>query len=415
MKIIHTSDWHLGQNLMFKDRKTEHERFLDWLLELIKKESADVLIVAGDVFDTITPPNYALKMYYSFLGRVSSTTSCKVIIVGGNHDSVSTLNAPKSILEALNVHVTGGISDNISDDIIMATNDSGEPAGIICAVPFLRDRDIRKSLPGESYREKSLALIDGIKNHYAAVKDAAVKKRTGLTDKNIPIITTGHLFTEGGQVSEDDGIREIHVGSLGHVSVSIFPEEFNYVALGHLHRPQKVGGCSHIRYSGAPIPLSFSEAGNEKQVVCAAFAEGNEKPTITTIAIPEFQKLRAVKGSLDEVMDQLKALRHETPDEKLWVEVSVMEETWRPDIESTINKLAEELTLDILAIKNFRSSRDRQLRKTSPSETLENYTPETVFQKRMEKETTIEADMKEELVHAFNEIRNSINKSVVDG
>ena len=415
MKIIHTSDWHLGQNFMFKDRKKEHAEFLDWLLELIKKESVDALIIAGDIFDIISPPNYALKLYYSFLGRVSSSTSCDTVVIGGNHDSVSTLNAPKSILKALNVHVTGGISNDISDEIIVATNSFGKPGAIICAVPFLRDRDIRKSIAGETYKEKSLALIDGIKNHYAMVKDAALKKRADFADKNgkkIPIIATGHLFTEGSEVNADEGIRDIYVGTLGHVSLSTFPNEFDYVALGHLHRPQKIGGNTHIRYSGAPIPLSFSEAGNEKQVICVCFDENDEKPDITTIKIPEFQKLRRAGGSLDEVIDQLKTFRLESPQKSIWVEISVLEEKWKPDIENIINDLAQELSLDILIIKNLKSLEDKRFKKTSPSETLDNYTPKAVFQKRVEKEGLLEEGLKEELMQAFNEIMNSVNQNM---
>lgn len=414
MKMIHTSDWHLGQNFMFKDRKKEHEKFLEWLVLLIKKESADVLIVAGDIFDTISPPNYALKMYYSFLARVSSTTSCHIVIVGGNHDSVSTLNAPKNILEALNVHVKGGFSGNIDDEVIVIKNNFGEPSGIICAVPFLRDRDIRKSFPGESYQEKSRALLEGIKKHYELVKEAAIKKKAGLTGKKIPVVATGHLFTEGGEVKDEEGLREIYVGSLGKVAADTFPKEFNYVALGHLHRPQKVGEYRNIRYSGAPIPLSFSEADNTKQVVCITFDEEEKEPEIKTIAIPEFQKLRTVKGSLDQVITQLKALGRKNADDPIWVEVSVLAETWKPDIESAINDLANELELDILAIKNLRSSRDRRLQKASPSETLDDFTPESVFQKRLEKEIEIEEDLKNDLMHAFHEIQHAVNESAED-
>ncbi|MFO7559569.1 MAG: exonuclease SbcCD subunit D C-terminal domain-containing protein [Desulfobacterales bacterium] len=414
MKIIHTSDWHLGQNFMFKDRKKEHEKFLEWLMLLIQKESADVLIVAGDIFDSISPPNYALKMYYSFLARVSSTTPCHTFIVGGNHDSVSTLNAPKNILEALNVHVTGGISGNVDDEVIVIKNGSGEPAGIICAVPFLRDRDIRKSVPGESYQEKSRALLEGIRQHYELVKNSAIKKKTSLTGKKIPVIATGHLFAEGGEVKEEEGLREIYVGSLGQVTPDTFPIEFDYVALGHLHRPQQVGGHRRIRYSGAPIPLSFSESDKPKQVVCITFDEGKKEPEIKTIEIPEFQKLRTAKGSLEQVIAQLDALRRGNADDPIWVEVSVLEETWKPDIENTINDLANELELDILAIKNLRSFRDRSLRKSNPSETLDDFTPESVFQKRLEKEKKIEEDLKNDLIHAFHEILNTVNESAED-
>ena len=415
MRIIHTSDWHLGQYFSIKDRKDEHGQFLDWLFELITKEAADVLIVAGDIFDSISPPNYAFEMYYNFLGRISATTSCDVIIVGGNHDSAATLNAPKSILKTLNVHVIGSVSDNIFDEIIVKTDAFGKPSGIICAVPFLRDRDIRKSHPGETYKDKSLALIDGIKNHYSLVKNAAVKTSADLTTKKIPIIATGHLFTEGGKVGEDEGIHEIHVGSLGHVAVAIFPEEFDYVALGHLHRPQKVGGHDHIQYSGSPIPLSFSEAGNAKQVVCITFDDNSTKPIITTISIPEFKQLKTAIGNLDEVISQLRAFRSASPDGDIWVEVTIKVDIWRSEINRTISDLADELKLDIFATKKYIDSQDRQLKKTNPAETLQNHTLESVFQKRMEKEIDIGADLQEELLHAFNEIRNSLNDDIEVG
>jgi len=404
MKIIHTSDWHLGQNLMFKDRKKEHEMFLDWLFQQIMAESPDALIVAGDIFDASTPPNHALQIYYTFLSRVAANTSCHVIIVGGNHDSPSALNAPKTILKSLNVHVTGSISKNIEDDLTLVKDSSGAPLGMVCATPFLRDREIRKSFPGESYMEKNRALIDGIKGRYQAVRDAALAQISRIADKKIPLIATGHLFALGGKTHQDDGLREIHVGSLGDIPASIFPKEFDYVALGHLHRPQNITGPTHIRYSGAPIPLSFSEAKNEKQATCVHWKPGQTEPLIRSLAIPCFQKLCAAKGSLDDVLKKMSAHRKASPHDDIWVEAQVMEESWRPDIETSIHALAETLSMDVLAIKNIESARQRRLKKERPHETLDDFSPGDVFEKRLEKAEEMTAEMKNDLIHAFSEI-----------
>ena len=382
---------------------------LDWLFRQIMDESPNALIVAGDIFDASTPPNHALRAYYTFLSRVAANAKCHVIIVGGNHDSASALNAPKRILEPLNVHVSGGFSKNIEDDLIFVKDPLGTPLAMVCATPFLRDKEIRKSFPGESYTQKNKALIDGIKRRYEALRDAAMEKISRLDHPNIPLIATGHLFARGGKTHRDDGLREIHVGSLGDIPASIFPKEFDYVALGHLHRPQKIEGPAHIRYSGAPIPLSFSEAENQKQATLVQWnpAQWNPKkppPLIKSLPIPCFQKLCVVKGSLKDVLQKMTAWRKEIPHNDIWVEAQVMEETWRPDIDARIHALAKTLSMDVLAIKNIESARQRRLKKQSPHQTLDDFSPMDVFKKRLEKETDMTPETKADLIHAFAEI-----------
>ena len=165
MKILHTSDWHLGQNFMGKSRVEEHEAFLSWLLKIIKEKEIEVLLVSGDIFDTGTPPNYALELYYNFLKELSSIkTLITTIITAGNHDSVSTLKAPKQLLEVLNVHViTTGDED---ENVIIPINKNDDLISIVCAVPFLRDSVIRQSLSGKTISEKEKLANSGIKAYY---------------------------------------------------------------------------------------------------------------------------------------------------------------------------------------------------------------------------------------------------------
>lgn len=400
MKIVHTSDWHLGQNFMSGDRKEEHKKFLDWLLDVIKREKADVLIIAGDVFDTGTPPNYALKLYYQFLTQVTRTNCSNVVVVGGNHDSVATLHAPKSLLNILNVHVVGGISKNWEEEIIVIRDRNNEPLGIVCAVPFLRDRDIRKSTAGESQEEKSQALTNGIKNHYLEIQKLALQKIESLNvKKRLPIVATGHLFAAGGVTS--DGVREIHVGNLGQIGTDLFPKTFDYVALGHLHRPQTVAGDERIRYSGSPIPLSFSEAGSEKQILMVDLSETS--PKITPIPVPEFRKIVLLRGNKEKLFQKIEALELPEDGENLWLEVQYTGTEYFDDLDQEIRKRVDEKPIELFAIKNRSPLRKEVLSINEESEFLDDLKVETVFERRLAMEN-MEEEQREELVHAFHEI-----------
>ncbi len=206
MRILHTADWHLGKKLDHAERTDEHQDFLDWLIEKLNKENIDVLIVAGDIFDTGSPSNTALQQYYSFLSNVRNTCCKEVIIIGGNHDSMSTLDAPKELLRYFNVHVVGGVPEMFTDQIIKITDKEGKLELVVCAVPFLRDRDIRLSITGETTEERLERITGGIRKHYHGfIEHIAAYKSQG-----IPVIATGHLFAAGASTSDSE--KEIHVG-----------------------------------------------------------------------------------------------------------------------------------------------------------------------------------------------------------
>lgn len=276
LTVLHTSDWHLGRRLYGNMRYDEFEAFLTWLTQTIQDYKVDVLIVAGDIFDTMTPSNRAQSLYYQFLGTVSSLYCEHVVIVSGNHDSPTFLDAPANVLKFLNVHVIGTACENIEDEVLVLKDKHNQPQCVIAAVPYLRDRDVRSSQAGESGQDKDANVLTGINQHYDKVAEIAKTKQSQLIEQHkyyVPIIATGHLFTAGGRTTEDDGVRDLYVGSLGKVSVNMFDGCFDYVALGHLHVPQKVGDCEHIRYSGSPIAMGFGEARQQKQVLLIKFAE----------------------------------------------------------------------------------------------------------------------------------------------
>ena len=269
LTLLHTSDWHLGRRLYGKPRYDEFKQFLDWQLQTLREQKVDVLLIAGDIFDTTTPSNQAQNLYYDFLSQVCHTDCRHVIIVAGNHDSASFLEAPKQLLKAFNIHIIGSMSDTPTDEVITLSDKLGQPELIVMAVPYLRDRDVRTVGHGERLDDKERKLAQGIKAHYAQIADIAIAQQAQLKAKykrSIPIVATGHLFTVGGQTMEGDGVRDLYVGSLGSIGAEIFHPQIDYVALGHLHIPQAVGGQPHIRYAGSPIAMGFGESRQQKQV-----------------------------------------------------------------------------------------------------------------------------------------------------
>lgn len=191
MRVLHTSDWHIGRTLYDRKRYEEFDTFLTWLAETIQPSEINALLVAGDVFDTSAPSNRAQELYYLFLCRVDASSCRNVVVVAGNHDSPSLLNAPKELLKALDIYVVGSSTESPEDEVLVLRNVQDTSELIVCAVRYLRDRDIRVVEAGESVEDKERKLIDAIRTHYAAVAALAEQKR-----EDILIVAMGHLFIE---------------------------------------------------------------------------------------------------------------------------------------------------------------------------------------------------------------------------
>ena len=280
MKILHTSDWHLGRSLYGRQRYDEFEAFLDWLSETIWRNEVSTLLVSGDIFDNSTPSTRAQELYYRFLGQTIRSSCRHIVIIAGNHDSPAFLDAPQQLLKALDIHVIGHGNHPPEEEVLVLHDEYRNPELIVCAVPYLRDRDIRTSEAGESADQKEQKLLEGIRTHYANVTALAEQKRQELGG-DIPVVAMGHLFTAGGQTIDGDGVRELYVGSLAHVTAGIFPDNLDYVALGHLHVPQTVNHTDTIRYSGSPLPMGFGEARQQKSVCLVEF-----QGTVPTVRTP---------------------------------------------------------------------------------------------------------------------------------
>jgi exonuclease SbcD len=401
MKILHTSDWHIGRSLFGKKRYEEFEAFLNWLAETIQQERVDALLVAGDIFDTSAPSNRAQELYYRFLCRVAASSCRHVVVIAGNHDSPSFLNAPKNLLRALNVHVIGAAMENRYDEVLVLSKKDGSPELIVCAVPYLRDRDIRVAVAGESILNKERNLIEGIRNHYAEVAAIAEQKRREL-NAEIPIIAMGHLFTAGAQTVDGDGVRELYVGSLAHVLSEIFPAGLDYLALGHLHIPQKVNGSEMMRYSGSPLPMGFGEAKQEKSVCLVAFA--GIKAEVRLVRVPVFQRLERVKGAWEELSTRI--LELSTTQSQTWLEVVYEGEEVIGNLREILEEATSGTEMEILRIKNNRII-ERVLNQIQDDETLEDLNVNDVFERCLSAHEVPE-EQRPELLRAYKETVTSL-------
>jgi exonuclease SbcD len=410
MKILHTSDWHLGRSLYGRKRYGEFSAFLDWLAETIEKEKVDALLVAGDVFDTGTPGNRAQELYYRFLSRVSTSCCRHVVVIAGNHDSPTFLNAPRELLRALNMHVIGSMTDALEDEVIVLYKNE-QPEAIVCAVPYLRDRDIRSVEPGETIDDKHAKLILGLKNHYTDVCTMAEQKRLEF-EKNghsgVPIVAMGHLFTAGGKTVDGDGVRELYVGSLAHVGGDVFPSSIDYLALGHLHVPQAVGSTEHVRYCGSPIPMGYGEANQKKMVVLIEF--NSTIPNIQEVPVPCFQQLVRVKGSLDNILVKLEELKKK--ESHAWLEIEYTGSDIIPDLREILDETLAGSSMEIRRIKNRRLI-DRVIRTIDKNETLDDLNVSDVFERCLDAFDVPDED-REELTASYNEIIKSLNEEDVN-
>lgn len=388
MKILHTSDWHIGQKFMGKSREEEHRAFLVWLYEIIKKESIDVLIVAGDIFDTGNPPNYALELYYNFLKELFAIKNITVIITAGNHDSVSTLKASKQMLEYMNIHVI--TSGEANENELIPIYKEEKLQGVVCAVPFLRDSVVRKAISGQTISQKESSLNDGIKQHYIDVYEKAI---TLTKENNLPIIATGHLTTVGSRTSESE--RDIYIGGTLDIGSDFLGKYFDYVALGHLHINQTVGS-NHVRYSGSVIPLSFSEANQKKKINIVEFQGKNIE--VKELEIPLYRKLQVLKGGLEKIKSELEKIEDKTT----WIEVHLKDEN-PMFANQAIREYANELELIILAIKIDRTEKKLEAKDLEVT-SLDQLIPEDVFQRRLNSEEIEEGAFKDELTLHFKEV-----------
>ena len=385
MKFIHTADWHLGNTMHDIDRTRESGAFLEWLKLEIETVGAQALVIAGDIFDVVNPSNMAKTQYYNFLSSLFKTKCSNVVVIGGNHDSGTLLDAPAGILDALNIKVIGSINNREVNDLVFELNDAqGNAIGICCAVPFMRDLELEQFY---KYSEKpvggecaDVASDDLLKRLYADVYRRAVELRGG---RNIPIIATGHLYASNlsgrdAGIAVDDGVREV-VGTLGNVDVSTFPSEADYVALGHIHYTSMVAKNPKVRYSGSPFVMGFDEANCKRYVLAVDVAQG-AVPTVDKIEVPKAIRFEQFKGDFETLKLKLRDLEKELVANPMETYVDLL--LTSGEFVSLNDALEKEETGKHFVVKRHRISRDVLRSGTSFDDCVEStkqYTKEDYF------------------------------------
>ncbi|APW45253.1 exonuclease subunit SbcD [Rhodoferax antarcticus] len=411
MRILHTSDWHLGQHFMGKSRQAEHQALIDWLLVQVEAHAVGAVLIAGDIFDTGAPPSYARELY-SHLVVGLHRAGVALLLLGGNHDSVATLRESRSLLAFLSTTVVADVN-NPADQLVVLPRrgTSAEPGCIVCAVPFIRARDVLQSQAGQSAQEKQQSMQVAIQAYYQAVYAAGQARQAELQrelGRSVPLIATGHLTTVG--ASSNESVREIYVGSLDAFPTAAFPPA-DYIALGHIHKPQKVGGVEHIRYCGSPIALGFDEARQQKEMLLVELDERG-LVSVTALPVPRFQSLVSVSANLATLAGAIAtAAAKGTFEKPVWLEVTVAEDDYLSDLPARISEMTQGLPVEVLRVRRQRANTAGTL-DGDILETLDELSPEDVFARRLAQEDLPPA-MQEALGQRFREVVKSITEGAV--
>ncbi|MDR2979824.1 MAG: exonuclease SbcCD subunit D C-terminal domain-containing protein [Bacteroidales bacterium] len=355
MKIIHTADWHLGQSFYDYQRKDEHLHFLAWLQNVITEKKADLLLIAGDLFDSPNPSAESQKIFYRFLKNLNTDyPDIQVVIIAGNHDSAARLEAPNPLLEMMNIAIRGVVKkdengDILIDNLIIPVTKSGETVAYVLAVPYLRQGDHPEA---ETYSE-------GVGKLYNLLFD-------NVKDTQKPVIAMGHLHATGSEISQNDRSERTVIGGLESISPDAFLPAICYTALGHLHRAQQVSKRENVRYAGAPVPMSFAEKHNKQGVM---FVEiNNDKTDIEKIMYDTPVKLLSVPPQPAPLADVLAAIAEITDGEvdgispflEIKVAISQPEPSLRHQIEEALKSKAVRLAR-IEAVVNQKNSKETNI------------------------------------------------------
>ncbi|PWC86749.1 exonuclease SbcCD subunit D C-terminal domain-containing protein [Azospirillum sp. TSO5] len=410
-RLLHTADWHLGQTLHGIPRDAEHACFLDWLIDRIGEHRVDALVIAGDVFDGQNPPIPALALFYRFVARVKALhPRLDIVVVAGNHDSASRLEAPSPLMTEMGVRVIGTLpssADGMFDPsplIVPLRDADGTVAAHCVAMPYLRPSD----LPAVEDAEDTDPLIEGVRRLYAQAWTGG-RERCGRGEA---LILTGHCYMRGGALSEVSE-RKILGGNLHALPVDIFPDEAAYVALGHLHRAQAVGGREAVRYSGSPIPLALDEEPYPHQVMLAEFARG-QLVGHEALRVPRHVPIHRIsEASPDAALERLKRLELDAAlprDAWPFLEVTVTLPEPRPALRDEVEAVLAGRPVRLLKLGVRLTGSGQTLADSAPPVDLASLEPEEVFRRLYRR--SHEGDPEPDLMAAFHELLTGVQETM---
>jgi exonuclease SbcD len=422
MRLVHTSDWHLGHTLYDQPRAAEHARFLTWLLELLESERVDALLICGDVFDTANPSSESQAAWYGFLAQARRRCpALEVVVIGGNHDSPQRLDAPEPLLRSLSVRVVGGWPRHSAstsawtptpaelERVLVPLHDQrGRVAAHVAAVPFLRPSDLPRV---EDKDESTDVLIEGVRRLYAGVLDAARARR----EPGEALIAMGHLYMAGTRISELSE-RKILGGNQHALPLELFPDDLAYVALGHLHLAQTVGGREHVRYSGSPLPLSLAETHARHEVLLVDI-EGERASAITPVRVPVVTPMLRVPpveaAPLADVIERLRSLPALDPSHphelRPFLEVCVQLERPEPGLRRRVEEALVGKQARLVKLTPWYTGHERALAESVSVRSLRELSPEEVFLARYARDHEQPPSLT--LLEAFHELISSVTQS----
>ena len=415
LRILHTSDWHLGHTLHDVPRTHEHGQFLAWLGDTLERERIDSLIVAGDVFETANPSAAAQSVWYEFLAATRARLpQLDIIVIAGNHDSAARLDAPQPLLRGLRIHVLGGVprtdDGNIAvDQMVIGLRDaSGVVAAQLVAVPFLRPADLPRDAEGPT----GDPLIEGVR----AVYDEVIDHARAVRAPGQALVATGHCYMIGTSLSWTSE-RRILGGNQHALPMNIFPDDIAYVALGHLHKPQRVGKREHIRYCGSPIALAMSEARFRHQVLVVEL-DGEQLADVRAVEVPRVVDMIRVPASgaatLDDVLPALAALppfdASAPADTRPHLEVVVALAKPEPKLRELIEMELEHKSPRLLKLSVEYTGDGASLAESIPAVNLRDLDPLDVFLRRYRRDH--EGDPAPRLLEAFCELLETAQHEV---
>ena len=361
IRLIHTADWHLGQNFFGNDRTQEHEHFLTWMLAVIREQRPDALLIAGDVFDNANPPASAERLFWDFLDRLTSENPrLRVIITSGNHDSANRLSAPEAIYRRIGVQVRSSLPKNMKGHtdweslcIPVSSIDNDTEEVVIVAVPFLRsdDYDFVES-PAVSMRMFYETLLKNVSKRFP----------------HLPVVLMAHYFAVGSKISQTEGNDYFTVGGQNAVDSSSLTERLTYGALGHIHHAQPVGGKENIWYSGSALPMSFMERDYHHGVNMVEI-DGEASVKVSRILYEPLRSMMSIPGtgtaSCEEVIRMLGQLpaedKKDNKDTYPYLEVKVLEKIPNPQMVSAIQQAAAQRKVCLCRIERVRPQSEDML------------------------------------------------------
>lgn len=412
IRILHTADWHIGQLFHQYDRTYEHQQFLNWLLETLTTQKIDVLLISGDVFDLSNPSAVSVKLFYSFLNRATrENPALQIVVIAGNHDSASRLESPKPLLESSNIHIIGLVQKHDSGEIdysqitVPLKDKEGNTAIWCIAAPFLRMGDY-PSVP-----DSSNPYTEGVHAFYKeAYQYAIAQKQAGQT-----IIAMGHLHAQQAEVGDADKLERLIMGGVESISAAAFETGIRYVALGHIHKAQRIGGKEHIRYSGSPLPMSFSETNYKHQVIVLDIEE-DKLENLHSIEIPVSVPLKRIPKThsvIEEVLNEIQHLEKYEGDQQTapYLEVRVLLQGPEPGLRHKVETA--------LTGKNYRLAKiDVRYQRSDPkpkenhprnSEQLNELQPKEVLRKVYQ--SKYNNPVPKDLQKLFQQVEQEVNES----